>query len=111
MASVEECDAAFRTFAKRVSESEAGKRSDLDRTLTCRLPDIDTTFAGHLHDGQITDIRQVDAADKSQVKLTMSSDDLVALMGGTLSFASAWASGRVKIDARVLDLMKLRSLF
>lgn len=111
MASVEECDAAFRTFAQRVSESDAGKRSDLDRTLTCRLPDIEVTFAGRLHDGRLTDIRQVDGTEKSQVKLTMSSDDLVALMAGTLKFASAWASGRVKIDARVLDLMKLRSLF
>lgn len=110
MASVEDCDAAFRTFADRLSTSNNNKHSDLDRTLTCRLPDIGVIFAGRLHDGRLTDIRQVDDA-KAQVKLTMSSDELVDLVEGRSKFASAWASGRIKIDARVFDLIKLRSVF
>ena len=109
MASVDDCDAAFRAFADRLSASN-NKPSDLDRTLTCRLPDIGVIFAGHLHDGKITDIRQVDNAS-AQVKLTMSSDDLVDLVEGRTRFASAWASGRIKSDARVFDLIKLRSVF
>jgi alkyl sulfatase BDS1-like metallo-beta-lactamase superfamily hydrolase len=110
MASVEDCDSAFRVLAKRLSASDPDKRSDLDRTLTCRLPDIAVIFAGHLHDGQLTDIRQVDDA-KAQVKLTMSSDTLIDLVEGRLKFAPAWASGRIKLDAGVFDLIKLRSLF
>jgi hypothetical protein len=111
MASVEECDAAFRGLAKRLAATDPDKRSDLDRTLSCELPDLGVVFAGHLHDGELTDIRQVDGKDKAQVKLTMSSDDLIALVDGRLKFASAWASGRVKIDAGMFDLLKLRSLF
>ena len=38
------------------------------------------------------------------------SDDLVALLNGELPVASAWASGRVKLDASFLDLVKLRKL-
>ena len=41
----------------------------------------------------------------------MSSDDLLDLVAGRTKFASAWASGKVKIDARVFDLIKLRSIF
>jgi alkyl sulfatase BDS1-like metallo-beta-lactamase superfamily hydrolase len=110
MASIEECDTAFRALAERLAESDPSKRSDLDRTLTCTLPDIGVIFAGHLHDGLLDDIRQVDDA-KAQVKLTMSSDDLVDLVAGHTKFASAWASGKIKIDARVFDLIKLRSIF
>ena len=36
----------------------------------------------------------------------MTSDDLVALVDGTLHVASAWATGRVKIDAGVRDLLQ-----
>lgn len=113
MASVEECDAAFRALADRLSSTDPTKRNDLDRTLSCTLPDLGVVFAGHLHDGTLTDIQQVEdgKGPKAQVKLTMSSDDLIALVDGRLKFASAWASGRVKIDAGVFDLLKLRSLF
>lgn len=110
MASVEECDTAFRALADRLSSADPDKHSDLDRTLTCSLPDIGVIFAGRLHDGKLDDIRQVDSP-KAQVKLTMSSDDLIDLVDGKLKFASAWATGRVKIDARVFDLIKLRSVF
>jgi hypothetical protein len=45
------------------------------------------------------------------VRLAMSSDDLVALVAGRLKMASAWAPGRVKIDAGIRDMIKLRSIF
>jgi putative sterol carrier protein len=41
----------------------------------------------------------------------MTSDDLLKLVSGELAMGSAWATGRVKIDANVFDLIKLRSVF
>jgi putative sterol carrier protein len=112
MASVEECDSAFRALADRLDASDPANRSNLDRTLSCRLTDLDVTFVGHLHDGTLTDISQVDGdAPKAQVRLTMSSDDLVDLVAGRMKFATAWANRRIKIDASVFDLVKLRSIF
>jgi alkyl sulfatase BDS1-like metallo-beta-lactamase superfamily hydrolase len=112
MATLEECDQAFHALAERLAaaDPEARKRNSLDRSLSCTLPDIDAIFGAHLKDGELTDIRQVDDP-AAEVKLSMSSDDLIALVDGTLKFASAWASGRIKIDAKVLDLVKLRSIF
>jgi hypothetical protein len=34
----------------------------------------------------------------------------VALVGGDLNFAAAWASGRVKLEAGIRDLLHLRKL-
>ena len=41
----------------------------------------------------------------------MTSDDLVAMVDGRLKVPSAWASGRIKIGARKMDLLRLRSIF
>jgi hypothetical protein len=114
MASVEDCERAFDQLADRLAEADpsARKKASFDRTLTCTLRDLGVTFAGRLKDGQLVDIHRLDSANgKAQVRMTMTSDDLLALVGGTLNMASAWASGRVKIDASVLDLIRLRSVF
>ena len=48
--------------------------------------------------------------DKADIRLTMSSDDLVDLTEGRLSFGPAWASGRVKLEAGLRDMLRLRTL-
>jgi alkyl sulfatase BDS1-like metallo-beta-lactamase superfamily hydrolase len=112
MATVEVCEQAMHALADRLAGVDPDKRAhnDLDRSLSCTLPDINAIFAGRLKDGRLIDIRQVETSD-AQIKLTMSSDDLVQLVDGRLNLASAWASGRIKIGAGVVDLIKLRSIF
>ncbi len=112
MPTVTDCERAFVALAERLASADPDvrKRNSFDRTLSCRLPDLDVIFGARLKDGQLSDIRKVDTAD-AQVKLTMSSADLIDLVDGNLNLAAAWASGRVKVDARVFDLIKLRSIF
>jgi putative sterol carrier protein len=47
----------------------------------------------------------------AQVRLTLSSDDLLKLVAGDLNVGQALISGRLRIDAGMLDLLKLRSIF
>ena len=114
MASVEECEQALHLLAQRLSSADPGTRgkAGFDRTLSCRLSDPNVNFAGRLCTGSLTDIRQVSAGEAAtaKVRLQMSGDDLVKMVAGELNIASAWASGRVKIEAGVLDLVKLRSI-
>jgi putative sterol carrier protein len=107
MATVAECRAALEALAARLSGNAA--RSDLDRTVACRVTDLDVAFHGRLTGGRIVGLADGDDP-AAKLKLTASSDDLVALVNGNLNIASAWASGRVKIDASMLDLMRLRKL-
>jgi len=111
MATVEQCRAALQDFAARLAANaaETGGKLDLDRTVACRITDLDAAFHGRLADGQIYDLADGDDPD-AKLRLTSKSDDLLALLEGRLNVASAWASGRVKIDASVGDLMKLRKL-
>jgi putative sterol carrier protein len=112
MATVEECERALRDLAAKLGTVDAQKRGQvvLDRSLSCTLRDLGVIFAGQLRDGELRDIRQVSNAD-AQIKLTMTSDDLLKLTSGELNFAQAWASGRLRVDANVFDLLKLRSIF
>jgi hypothetical protein len=111
VATVPECEAAFKELAGRLSglESDARKKAEFDRTISCTIRDLDVVFGAHLRDGDLTDIRQVESPD-AQLRLAVTSDDLIALTDGTLPFAKAWASGRLRIDASVFDLLKLRTL-
>jgi putative sterol carrier protein len=112
MATVEECEKALRDLAAKLRAVDEHKRRQvvLDRSLSCTLRDLGVIFAGQLRGGELRDIRQVPSAD-AQIKLIMASDDLLKLTSGELSFAHAWASGKLRVDANVFDLLKLRSIF
>lgn len=111
MASREQCRAALDRLADRLSgvDEQSHREHAFDRTLSCHVPDLDVTFSGRLEDGQIHDITTA-AAPKAQIRLTAESDDLVAVTDGDLGFGQAWLSGKVKVEASVRDLLRLRSM-
>lgn len=114
MATIEECGAALDQLARTMAGAEGDARAAaaLDRSLSCRVTDLDTTFVGRLAGGTITDVAAVPGApaEKAQIRLTMSGDDLVAMVAGELSFAKAWGSGRVRVQASLRDVLRLRAL-
>ncbi|MGW2376805.1 MULTISPECIES: alkyl sulfatase C-terminal domain-containing protein [Kitasatospora] len=114
MANAEECREALEQFSRNMAGStgDARKAAALDRSLSCRITDLDLTFTGQLRDGRIQDVVKTPGppTEKAQIRLTMASDDLLALVGGELNFAAAWASGRVKLEAGFRDLLRLRNL-
>ncbi|EYT78286.1 sterol-binding protein [Streptomyces andamanensis] len=114
MATIEEC----RTALEKLSDSMSGAQGDvreaasLDRSVSCHITDLDVTFAGRLTGGRI-DVRETlpgPPRDRAQIRLAMAGEDLLALVGGELNFATAWGSGRVRLEASLLDLFRLRKL-
>ncbi len=111
MASMDECQQAIEVLAERLSgfDQNHRKKTIPDRTLSLGLLDIDTEFRGRLHEGELVDIHPVEpGGPKADVRLTMTSDDLIALTEKRLSFPHAWATGRVHLDASFRDLLRLR---
>ncbi|HEV2086868.1 MAG TPA: alkyl sulfatase C-terminal domain-containing protein [Cryptosporangiaceae bacterium] len=110
MATAEECQQALEQLAARMTADHDGQRPpDLNRSVACVITDLDTGFRARLAGGTLTDITRGDDPE-AQITLTVSSDDLVALTRGELDFTKAWTSGRVKVNAGVFDLIKLRKL-
>src|SRR5205823_14256898 len=100
MATVEECEQAFHELAAKLAAADdnAKKQASLNRSTSGKLRDLNVIFLGELIDGQLTDIRQVDRPD-AQVRMSMTSDVLLELTSGRRSFASAWFSGAITVDA------------
>lgn len=110
MATAEQCRQALdQIVAKLSADPAAASRVNLDRSLACRLRDLDIAFHGQLRAGTIDAMTEGDDP-KAQIRLEVASDDLLALVAGQLNFASAWASGRVSVKASIGDLLKLRKL-
>ncbi|MFI8522784.1 SCP2 sterol-binding domain-containing protein [Streptomyces sp. NPDC085481] len=114
MATITECRDALDRLSDNLARADGEVRgaAALDRTLSCHITDLDTTFTGRLADGRIEvrDTLPGPPAEKAQIRLRMTGDDLVAMVGGELNFAKAWASGRVGLEAGFRDLLRLRSL-
>lgn len=111
MATFEQCQAALARFAAQLAaDASKGKKVSIDRTFSCSITDLGAIFTGRLLNGTLLDLHVAQEA-KAQVRLSMPSDDLIALVDGDLKLPAAWAAGRVKISASPLDLIKLKSLF
>jgi len=111
MATQQECRAALEALAATLAENAAAvhSRVNLDRPLTCRVTDLGIAFHGRLTGGRLVGLTDGDDP-AAKIRLTTTSNDLVGLVNGHVHFASAWAHGRVKIDASFTDLLKLRKL-
>lgn len=107
MATIEESRAALERLAAHFSKNPDPPQ--LERSLSCRLPDLNTGFHATLRNGRLEGIEDGENEDAA-ITLTANSDDLVRLSKGELPFAKAWATGAVKLDASFMDMLKLRTL-
>jgi putative sterol carrier protein len=111
MATKEACEAALLELAQRLDgvPENMKKRHSVDRTVSCHLSDLRVTYSGRISEGALCDISE-GPLPGAQIRLTVSSDDLVAVTSGELPFTSAWTSGRLRIEASMLDMLRLRAI-
>jgi len=114
MATMAECRSALDKLSDNLAGADGDVRgaAALDRSLSCHVRDLDVTFTGRLAGGRIQVLDTADGppAEKAEIRLALTGDDLVAMVDGELNFAKAWASGRVRVEAGFRDLLRLRAL-
>jgi hypothetical protein len=113
MATAEECRTALDSLIGRIADMDARDRAAhlVDRTLSCRVPDLDVTYVTRLGPHGAEPIRVADnGTPQAQVRFTASSDTVVAISADPGSFMRAWLSGKLKVQGSVLDLLHLRKL-
>jgi hypothetical protein len=108
VASVSECDAALRALGARLATVDPAVRAKfvVERTVSCRVNDLATTWTARLCEQGLVDVT-TDEESKAQVRLTVSSDDLLALVEGRLALPTAVAMGKVRVQASPFDLLRL----
>jgi hypothetical protein len=113
MATAEECRTALEALAGRLSGIDPQKRAAVlaDRSLSATVTDLGITFVTKLGPdgaGPVTEAGPGDPA--AQVRFSAPSDELIAVSGDPKRFVRSWLSGRVKVDASLTDLLRLRKL-
>lgn len=113
MATAEECRAALESLTGRIANMDAKDREAhlLDRTLSCRVPDLGLTFVTRLGPDGAEPVKVADnGAPQAQVRFTADSNTVIAIADDPGGFMRAWLSGKLKVQGSVFDLLHLRKL-
>lgn len=112
MATVEECEEALAGLVSRLDEVDPDKWAQhaVDRTISCHISDLGVSYSSRLGKEGVAPFAPTGDPKSAQVRLTISAPDLVDLAADRLSPTKAWVSGKLKIEASVLDLLRLRKV-
>ena len=112
MTSAEECRVALQKLAGRLAELNASERDQYfgNRTISVTIPDLHVTFVSRLGAGDDVVREAAPGEPPADIKLTANSGEVVALSEQPMNIARAWVTGRVKIEASMKDLFRLRRL-
>jgi len=114
MATVDVCRTALDELSALLAsvDPELRARHVPNRIVVCRLSDLDHAFIGSIGPDGLHDLRDyTDADPPPDVRVSMTSDELVALAHGDEDFLHGWLRGRIQVSASMRDLLRLRSLF
>ncbi len=78
--------------------------------MSVTIPDLGVTYVTKLGGGD-DPVRELAPGEApADIRLTASSDEVLSLAEQPMNIARAWMSGRVKIEASMKDLFRLRRL-
>ncbi len=114
MASKEEVEARLGELIDRLGQNEEAARAlgrslPDPRILELHVTDLDVRYWTELSEGRLGPLRDGEH-DDAHIRISTGSDDLIEFVDGGVSLFSAYASGRIRIEASFSDLLKLRKL-
>lgn len=112
MHTAEECQQALQKLAGRLAELTPAERQEYfgNRTMSVTVSDLDVTFVTVLGEGD-DPVREAGPDESpADMRITAPSDQVLALATQPMNVARAWLTGKVKIEASMQDLLRLRRL-
>jgi predicted lipid carrier protein YhbT len=112
VATVRQCHSALTRLAKSLDDLDPELRAKHvpTRSVCCRVSDLDVTFTGWIDADGVHDLARGEADEAADVRVVLSSQDLLAIAEGRDDVLHAWLGGRMQISAPVRDVLRLRSL-
>jgi hypothetical protein len=115
LATKRQVEGKLRTLIKRLDEADHGVRGSLADTLPepkvieLTVPDIEAVYWTELASGGMGELHE-GLPNRADIRIRVASDHLVELVDGKHSLFSSYLGGRVKIEASLGDLLRLRKL-
>jgi hypothetical protein len=111
VATVEEVDAVLVDLLGRLDGVDESARALLParRTIEARCPDLDLVRYAEWRQGRIAMLDDPPPR-RADIRISVRSDDLLRIASGELPFGRAYAANRVRLDASMTDLLRLRAV-
>ncbi len=111
MASVDEVEEVLERLLQRLGDVDPSTRSLLPtrRTIEASCPDLGLVRHAEWRQGTLTLLDDAPPR-RCDIRISVHSDDLLEIMQGDLSFSRAYTSNRLRLDASMADLLRLRAL-
>jgi hypothetical protein len=113
VATAEECRQALEKLTAQIADMDPKDREAFlaDRAISCTITDLGITFLTHLRPDGASPVTVANGSDgPAQVRFSVQSDDLVAIADDPGLFVRYWLTGRLKIEASLGDLLRLRKI-
>ncbi len=112
MASVAEVETILRGLIARLDDVEPAYRAMLPskRTIQAECPDLDLAYHAKWRNGELSEIEAGPAEGRVDIRISVDSDDVVALANGELDINRAYATNRIRVQASMTDMLRLRAV-
>ena len=108
-----EVDRTLKKLVKKLDTADLDGASlpDQHRDIVVVITDLDLIYRAEYADGHIRKLAKSKNAEGGDVRISVASDELIALADGRSSLPMALLFGRIRVDAHARDLLLLRQLF
>lgn len=113
MATAEECRLALEKLTAQIADMDPKDREAFlaDRAISCTVTDLGVTFLTHLRPDGASPVTVANGSEgPAEVRFSVKGDDLVAIADDPGLFIRYWLTGRLKIEASLGDLLRLRKI-
>ena len=111
MATVAEVESVLDQMLSRLGQVDSGTRAMLPsrRVIEAACPDLGLVRHAEWRDGDLV-LLEEPPRRRADIRVSIHSDDLMAISEGRMSFSRAFTANRVRIDASMTDLLRLRAV-
>lgn len=113
MADVAQVEAVLSELLDRFEAIDGDYRRALlppVRVVELVLSDLELAYHARLDHGAFGALEPGHAPKRPDVRLSGTAEDLLAVARGELGLGDAYATGRLRVDASFVDLLRLRAL-
>jgi hypothetical protein len=111
VATVEEVEEVIGDLLAKLGDVDPNTRSLMPtrRTIEARCPDLDYVRYAEWRNGELA-VLDGPLPRRADIRISVRSDDLLSIARGDLPFGRAYASNKVRLDASMTDLLRLRAV-
>jgi hypothetical protein len=111
VATLQQVELVLEQLLHRLGDIDDSTRALLPsrRTIEARCPDLDIVRYADWRQGRVTLLDDAPPR-RCDIRISVRSDDLIAMSEGRLPVGRAYAESKLRLDASMTDLLRLRAV-